>query len=150
MKTLFETISDDLHLAMLSGNKIQRDTLRAIISDIKNMSVNAGKELTDEICLAAVKHSVKQHHDSIENFKLGKREDLALKEMEELTYIENYLPKMLPDIEICAIVDCLISDKKIDKTKKNFGIIMKSINAHPLKDQIDKKVASQYLNKILK
>ena len=150
MNILYEKIQTDLKTAMVSGNKIKRDVLRTIISDIKNMTVNAGKELTDDICLIAIKRSVKQHNDSVESFKQGKREDLALKEMEELAYIEGYLPKMLPDVEICALIDCIIADQKIEKTKKNFGSIMKLLNSHTLKDQIDKKVASQYLNKILK
>ena len=54
--------------------------------------MNSGKPLTEEICLNVIKKSVKQHIDSIESFKLGKREDLALKEMEELSYIKKFMP----------------------------------------------------------
>jgi len=112
--------------------------------------VNAGKELTDSICLNVIKKSVKQHNDSIESFKLGKREDLAMKEMEELKYIESYLPKMYSESSIQTIILKLIVDNKIPEVKKSLGQIMKLLNTLPDKDLIDKKYASQYLNVLLK
>ena len=86
--SVFEQLSNDIKDAMFSKNTVKRDCLRGIVSEIKNQTVNAGKEITDEICLKVIQKSVKQHSDSIENFKVGNREDLALKEAEELSYIE--------------------------------------------------------------
>lgn len=83
---------NDIKDAMFEKNSVKRDCLRGIVSEIKNQTVNAGKPLTEEICLNVIKKSVKQHIDSIESFKLGKREDLALKEMEELSYIKKFMP----------------------------------------------------------
>lgn len=105
--------------------------------------MNAGKPLTEEICLNVIKKSVKQHNDSIESFKLGKREDLALKEMEELSYIKKFMPQVLDEEQTKnAILEIL---KEIEPIKKNFGIVMKKLSGN-----IDKKIASSILNTLLK
>ena len=147
---LFDTIQKDIKTAMFEKNNVKRDCLRAIISEIKNQTVNAGKEITEDICLKVLQKSVKQHNDSIESFKLGKREDLALKEMEELSYLEIYLPKMLSEENIQTIILKIISDNKIEEVKKNMGQIMKFLNQHPDSKLIDRKIASHYLNVLLK
>ena len=97
MSSTYDKLIKDIKEAMLDHNNVKRDCLRSIVSEIKNQSINAGKELTDVVCINVLKKAVKQHNDSIESFKIGKREDLALKEMEELKYIECYLPKMLSE-----------------------------------------------------
>lgn len=97
MSNTYDKIVADIKEAMLDHNNVKRDCLRSIVSEIKNQSINAGKELTENICISVLKKAVKQHNDSIENFKFGNREDLALKEIEELKYIECYLPKMFSE-----------------------------------------------------
>lgn len=135
---------------MLSKNTVQRDCLRAIMSEIKNQTVNAGKEITEDICMSVIKKSVKQHNDSIQNFTEGNRSDLAEKEKEELKYIEIYLPSMYDETKTREVIDIMISENKIDLIKKNMGVIMKMINSREDKSMIDRKIVSQYLNTILK
>ena len=148
--SIYDIILSDIKNAMLEKNNVKRDCLRSVVSEIKNQSINAGKELTDDICLNVLKKSVKQHNDSIESFKIGKREDLALKEMEELRYIEGYLPKMLSEEDTQMTVLKLIADNKIEDKKSNLGKIMKLINTLPNKNLIDRKYVSIYLNTLLK
>ena len=148
--SIYDIILSDIKNAMLEKNNVKRDCLRSVVSEIKNRSINAGKELTDDICLNVLKKSVKQHNDSIESFKIGKREDLALKEMEELRYIEGYLPKMLSEEDTQMTVLKLIADNKIEDKKSNLGKIMKLINTLPNKNLIDRKYVSIYLNTLLK
>lgn len=148
--TTYDKIQADIKDAMLDKNNVKRDCLRSIVSEIKNRTVNAGKELSEGICLDVLKKAVKQHNDSIESFKVGKREDLALKEMEELTYIETYLPKMHSEEQVQMIVLETLSANSIPEVKSNFGKVMKLLNAREDKDLIDKKYASQYLNALLK
>ena len=141
--SVFEQLSNDIKDAMFSKNTVKRDCLRGIVSEIKNQTVNAGKEITDEICLKVIQKSVKQHSDSIENFKAGNREDLALKEAEELSYIKGYLPKMLDEAETKVVIENILMN--VEATKKNMGIIMKQ-----LPKDVDRKIASKILSSLLK
>lgn len=142
--TTYEKIQIEIKQAMINGLNVKRDCLRSIISEIKNQTVNAGKEITEDIVIKCIQKSVKQHNDSIESFKAGGREDLALKEAEELTYLEGYLPKMLNENETELLLKQLITDNNIEPIKKNMGTIMKL-----LPNTVDKKIAAKFINKIL-
>lgn len=147
---IYDIILNDIKQAMLDKNTVKRDCLRTVISDIKNQTVNAGKELTEDICLNVIKKSVKQHNDSIESFKLGNREDLVIKETEELAYLNAYLPMMYSEEQIKAIILEILSSNGLEEIKSNMGKVMKLLNEREDKSLIDKKYASQFLNTILK
>ena len=140
--TTYEKIQSEIKSAMLNKDNVKRDCLRSIVSEIKNQTINAGKEITEDIVLKCIQKSVKQHKDSIESFKAGGRDDLAEKELEELKHIEVYLPKMLSEDETKTIIENILTN--VEATKKNMGIIMKQ-----LPSDVDKKIASKLLAKML-
>jgi uncharacterized protein YqeY len=121
-----------------------RDVLRSLVSDIKNQTINAGKDITEDAVLKCLQKSVKQHNDSINQFNDAGRTELAEKELAERMILERYLPSMKSEDEIKDIINELI--KTIEPIKRNMGIIMKNLND----PSIDKKIASKYLNQILK
>jgi len=45
---IYDTIMDDIKSAMIDKNNTKRDCLRSVISEIKNQTVNAGKEITED------------------------------------------------------------------------------------------------------
>ena len=141
--TTYDKIQADIKDAMLDKNNVKRDSLRSLVSEIKNQTVNAGKELTEAIVIKCIQKSVKTHNDSIEQFATNGREELAAKEREALGYLEVYLPNMMSEDEVKAAVDGIL--QTIEATKKNFGAIMKQLPA-----TADKKLASKYLNSVLK
>jgi uncharacterized protein YqeY len=140
--TIYETLTNDIKEAMISKNAIKRDCLRSVVSEIKNQTVNAGKELTEDICLKVIQKSVKQHYDSIDQFKAGNRDDLVQKETEELSYLKKYLPDVLDEAQTKVIIENLL--QTIEPIKKNMGVIMKQ-----LPKNVDKKLASGILNLVL-
>ena len=147
---VYQKILEDIKEAMKTHDNAKRDCLRSIVSEIKNQTVNAGKELTEDICMAVLKKAVKQRNDSISSFKLGGRDDLAQKEETELKFIEAYLPKMLSELEVQRIILQIIVENKLEEKKQNMGKIMKFISARPDVNLIDRKYASQYLGVLLK
>lgn len=147
---IYQKILDDIKDAMKAHDNAKRDCLRSIVSEIKNQTVNAGKELTKDICMNVLKKAVKQHNDSIENFKSGGRDDLVEKEKNELSFIEAYLPKMHSELTVQGIILKIINDNNIPEVKSSIGQIMKLLNAREDKEMIDKRIAAQYLNVLLK
>lgn len=143
MSEIYNQITDNIKEAMISKNNVKRDCLRSIVSEIKNQTINAGKDLTDDICLKVIQKSVKQHNDSIDSFIKGNRNDLVEKEQEELSYIKVFLPKMMSEDETRDFIEKKIL-LTIEPVKKNMGVIMKQ-----LPENIDRKIASSILNKIL-
>lgn len=142
---MFEKLQDEMKEAMKARDNVKRDCLRSVLSEIKNATVNAGKEITDDACLKVLQKAAKQREDSIKCFMSGNRADLAQKENAELEILKSFLPKMLSEAKTKEVIDKMIAEQSIALSKKSFGIIMKQLPGN-----VDKKVASSYLNSILK
>ena len=142
-KMLYEKIQADIKYAMIDKNTVKRDCLRSLISEIKNQTINAGKEITEDIVLRCIQKSVKQHNDSIEQFKTANRDDLVLKEIEEKKYLEVYLPRTLDENETFDVIATIL--QTIEPFKKNMGTIMRL-----LPKEVDRGLASKLLKEILK
>ena len=67
----FETLQADIKEAMKAREKERLTVLRGLHSELKNISTNAGKELTEEDFVAVVSKAIKQRKDSVEQFKQG-------------------------------------------------------------------------------
>ena len=143
MSEMFDKLQTDIKKAMLSKDDVARDCLRFVVSEVKNVTVNAGKEITDDACLKALQKSVKMHEDSVAQFEAAGRQELAAKEKSELEILKKYMPKMLSEEETRDIIDNIL--QTVEATKKNFGVVMKQ-----LPREVDKKVASKILNVMLK
>lgn len=141
--SIVEQVQEKVKVAMKAGDAVARDCLRGIIADIKNKTVNAGKPMSDDIALKCIQHSVKQHNDSIEQFKAAGRMDLVEKEEAELAVLSGFLPTYLDEDETKAVLEGLLMG--VEATKKNFGKVMKM-----LPDEVDKKLASRILGTMLK
>ena len=84
---------------------------------------------------------VKQRKEAAEQYKIGKREELAEKELKELAIIEAYLPKALSQGEIAKIVEATIKESG-PVTMKDMGKVMKAITAKLAGQAVDGKQLS--------
>lgn len=106
------SINGEIKTAMLAKQEARLRGLRAIKSAILLAKTADGKngELTEEDEMKLLQKLAKQRKDSLEVFVQQQREDLALKEREELDVIEAYLPKAMSDDELRAKLTTLIAD----------------------------------------
>ena len=141
-------IAKDLREAIKNRDKITTSTLRMITASIQNLTIEKKlKELDDDDVLGIIAKQVKQHKDSIESFKKGKRGDLVEKERKELEILKSYLPKQLDEEEIKEIVKKVISQTGAG-SKADFGKVMK-LSMQELKGQADGKFVSTIVQKLL-
>lgn len=110
--SLKDQITEAIKTAMKSQDKLRLETVRSIKKTLleKEVSVRpAGQtELTEAQELEVLVQQAKQRRDSIEQYRLAGRPDLAEKEAQELAIIEEYLPQQLSDPEISQLVDQII------------------------------------------
>src|SRR5512141_803612 len=98
---LKDRINQDLKEAMKSGEKVRLETIRSIRALILEFEKSGtGKELTPDEEIKMLSTAVKKRKDSIEQYRLASREDLASKEETELNILLNYLPKQLDEKEV--------------------------------------------------
>ena len=137
--SLHQTIKDQIKDALRSKDTIRLETLRSLNASFQN-EIIMGKaqpdkdgSLPDDATLAIVKRAVKQRRDSIEQFQKGGREDLVVKEKEELAILESYLPQMMTRQEIHVVASARIEKLKSDGAfdpkagGKITGMIMKEL-----------------------
>ncbi|MCY7391302.1 MAG: GatB/YqeY domain-containing protein, partial [Leptolyngbyaceae cyanobacterium CAN_BIN12] len=110
---LKERIGNDIKSAMKAQDKIRLETVRNIKKVIleKESAIRpSGQEsLTEEQEIEIVVQLAKQRRDSIAQYEKAGRTDLANQEAQELTILEEYLPKQLSDDEISQMIETIIS-----------------------------------------
>lgn len=149
MSDTYDKIQSEIKTAMKDGNALVRDTLRMVVSDIKNKTINEGKEITEEVVVSCVKKFAKQCEDSIASAEAANRSDLVCKAQAELSVVADFLPKMLSETEQEALCKDLVEKAMpaygVEPTKKNFGMLMKHIPSN-----CDKKFCAKILQGLLK
>ena len=74
---LLQEILADIKAAMKAHDSVTLEVLRTLHSDIKNVAINAKKDVTDDIVLDVLAKSIKQRNESIEMLCKGGREENA-------------------------------------------------------------------------
>ena len=150
---IYKKLENSIKEAMKAHDSIRRDCLRSIISEVKNQTINAGKEITDGICMKVLQKSVKSHNDSIAQFSYAGRDDLLEKEKIEVSIINEFLPKMMDDSAIEALVKSIVQRLSNQfgrpMTKKDMGIVMKTITTSKDAASINMKTASKVVASLL-
>jgi len=105
-------INAEIKTAMLGKKEADLRALRAIKAAIlvAKTAEGASGELTEADESKILQKLAKQRKDSLEIFRAQNREDLAVKEEEELVIIERFLPKQMSEAELrTAITDIITS-----------------------------------------
>lgn len=132
--SLQHTIKDGIKEAMKSKDTDRLSVLRGLSSAITNELVaqkkNPQDEMSDEDVLGLIRRSVKQHKDSIEQFKSAGRDDLVEPEARELAILEEFLPAQMSQDEIRPIAEAKKEELGVsDKTKMGqlMGAVMSEL-----------------------
>jgi uncharacterized protein YqeY len=106
---LAERLDSDLKDALRAGEKLRLGTIRRARAALKNAEIEARGDLSDEAATRVLRGLVKQHRESIEQFRAGGRADLVEQESREMAVLEGYLPAQMDRDAIAAIVADVIA-----------------------------------------
>lgn len=119
-------LQEELKKAMKAGDETKKSVLRMLLSAVTYREIKkggAGYEASEEDVLEVVQREVKQRKDSIDQFRIGGRQDLVDKETAELEILQKYQPEQMNDAEIRVLVKDAISQTDA-KTPGEMGKIM--------------------------
>ncbi len=105
--SLKEKIREDIKTAMKSGDTIKRDVLRFLENAILKEEIDKQKRvdgLSDEEVVAVVSRQIKQRKDSIEQFSIAGRTEMAEKEFRESQVLAAYLPDQMSEEEVRSLI----------------------------------------------
>ena len=144
---MLNQLQEELKTAMKAGEKATMIGLRNIIGKLKVSQIDKGEPLTKEEALKILKSASKQLKESVEQYQKGSRDDLAEKELFELSLIEKYLPKKLSEVEIRKIVKKTIQDSGAE-SMQDMGRVMGTLMKE-LADTADGRLVQQILQKTI-
>lgn len=131
---LKDKLTEDLKTAMKARDQVRLDTLRALISELKNTEISQRTDgtaapLSEADELAVLSRARKQREESILAFRNAGRADLVSNEEKQLEVILGYLPKQLTPDEVKAIVQQVMAEVGAT-TKKDIGKVMGKLMPH--------------------
>ena len=143
MSELKNTLLADIKEAMKSKEKEKLVTLRGLSAGIKQIEVDARKEIEDSDVIDVARKEIKKRRDAIDFAKKANRDDMVTKNEQEIAILENYLGEQLSEQEL----DAFIKDK-VDSGASNIGAIMGALNKEH-KGKFEGRVASSIAKKYL-
>jgi len=103
--SLVDRINEDIKTAMREKNQPKLLALRAVKSELLLLQTSGSEvKITEEDEIKVLQKMVKQRKDSAEIFQSQNRDELYQKEMQEVSYLEPYLPKQLTDEELTEVI----------------------------------------------
>ena len=145
--SLLKSIIDEMYLSMKSGDKEKANTLRTLISKLKDQQIKSRKDISDEETLKIIKTLVKQRKESEEIYLKAGREELAEKENYEISILNTYLPKLMSEEEVLLLIKQII-DETNAKDLSDIGKVM-SLVMQRGKGKVDGKIANRILRSLL-
>jgi uncharacterized protein YqeY len=114
--TLRDQLDEDLRTAMRGGDQMRRDTLRLMVTAIRNASIPpegaatgvSRLDLDDNAVLDILRKQIKQRRDSIHAYEKAGRTDLAAREQAEIDVLAPYLPQQMSRDEITVAARAVI------------------------------------------
>ena len=144
---LYDKLMADMKSAMKAHDMASLNAIRGVIAKAKDLTVNAGKEMSDDAVLAVISKGVKQREESIAQFESAGRAELAAGEKAELEFLKQYLPAQLSEADVAAVVKAVIAETGAT-SKKDMGRVMKDVMAR-VKGQADGKLVSRLVGAAL-
>jgi len=133
---------------MKAKDSIRVSCLRMLIASLKNLQVEKRQELNDDEMKKTILSSVRKCKEALEEFRKAGREDLAIKEEQEIQILYEYLPRQLTPEEIEKTLQEIISELSAESSK-DMGNVMKVAMAR-MSGMAQGKEVSEIARKLLK
>lgn len=121
---LKEKLMEDLKKSMKEKSEIRKNTVQMVRAGILQIEKDKGIEVEDEKILEIIAKEVKIKKDALADFEKAGRQDLIEQTNEEISVLQEYLPKQLTKEELKEKITEVIA--KVGATSiKDMGIVMK-------------------------
>jgi uncharacterized protein len=106
-----QRIETEVKSALKAGDKVRLQTLRLLLTEIKNERIRRGGEVDEPGFVALVRKALKQREEATTQYRAGGRPELAAKEEAEAAILATFLPAAADLGEIRTAVAALIAER---------------------------------------
>lgn len=123
---LLDKLKKEMISAMKEKDKEKLNTLRAVKGAMQMEVINNKREESEELLLDVINKQIKMRNDSISEFKKASRQDLIDSYQNEINILNEYMPSMLSESELSAII---LEGIKVTGASnvKEMGLVMREI-----------------------
>ena len=121
---LHEKIEEALKNAIRGKNENAKDALRMLLTSLKVKEKEIRRQRNETETHQLISSLIKQRRDSVEQYKLGGRAELAAKEEDEIRILQDFLPQQLSSEELGKMVEEAVSEAGATSSKE-MGRVMK-------------------------
>ena len=132
---------------MKEKNTNRKNVVQMVRAGILQVEKDKGIQLEDAQVLEIIAKELKKRKDSLADFEKANREDLINQVNEEISVLEEYLPKQLSDEELELKIQEIIT-KVGATTIKDLGMVMKEAKTE-IGAQADGKRINEVVRKLL-
>lgn len=133
--------------AMKAGDKQKVAALRMVVCELQNEAKRTRTDLDEAAELAVLRRELKKRQESLEAFRAGGREELAVFEEYAAGLIEGLLPAQMSEADLSALVDRVIVETGASSPKE-MGKVMSAVMAQG-GATVDGKTASRLVKERL-
>lgn len=133
--------------AMRARDQRRTSTLRMAMAAAHNREIEVGRPLTDDEVTEVLSRQVKQRRESVEQFRSGGREEMAVNEEAEAEILAEFLPEQLSAAELEALVAQAVADTGA-ASSSDMGRVMGAVMPH-VKGRADGKAVSEAVRRRL-
>jgi uncharacterized protein YqeY len=112
--------------AQKARDSLTLNTIRCVISEIKNREIDLRRELDDEEIISLVSTQIKKRKEAATLFDKGGRADLSEKENQEMVVLQKYLPEQVSEEDLKNRIQEVILELGIIDIK-DLGMVMKTV-----------------------
>ena len=123
---LKENLLSDMKAALKARNSLKLNTIRGLISEIKNREIDLRRKLDSDEIISLVSTQIKKRKEAATMFDEGGRSDLSRKENQEMIILQEYLPEQVSEHELKDRIQKVILELGIVDIK-DLGRIMKIV-----------------------
>jgi hypothetical protein len=147
--SLLERIQSDIKDSLRSGQKERLSILRMVMAQIKNKAIEKGRDaqLTEDEIIDLLSGMLRKMEESVTQFTMGGREDLAEKEKSEMVVIREFMPEPLSVEQIDGLIAEAIKETHATSAKE-MGSVMKWLTPKTM-GRADNRVVSQKVKALL-
>ena len=136
-----------MYVAMKSGDKIQTNILRTLLSMLKEKQIEKKEDINEDEYFSIIKRLVKQLKESADAYQKAGRLELYEKEVSELDILKEYLPEILSEEQTLDLVKMVIGQISANSPShmgKVMSLIMQKSNG-----RVDGKIANRLVKELL-
>ena len=123
---LKENLLLDMKEALKARNSLKLNTIRGLISEVKNREIDLRRKLDNDEIISLVSTQIKKRKEAATMFDEGGRSDLSEKENQEMIILQEYLPEQVSEQELKDRIQKVILELGIVDIK-DLGRIMKIV-----------------------